>query len=361
MGQNNRFHIAEIKEIFTISIVIPVYNSEKLLGKSVKSVIDQSNNNWELILVNDGSTDNSGKICDEYSKSDKRIRTIHIENAGSANARNVGIEKLTGDYCIFMDSDDFLEQTAIERLSVILSNEKYELVFYGYFCDTLLDNKYLTSDSRSADNMTYISNIEFKNNFFSLDAINFTHPVWNKMYKVELIRNNNILFPEKVNMSEDYIFNLQVYEKVSYIHISSAILYHYVSHRYGSITTKFDISRINSAHLAYKKSLAIIERWNPLYINQVENEYVKNVSVYINSMFNKECFLSFKNKRDIVKSILNNQDLNNCIRTFRPVDYRNKIFSILVKKRKANLILVIVILQRFISQSLSLKVSKKTS
>ena len=99
-----------------ISVIVPVYNVEKYLNKCLDSIISQTYTNLEIILIDDGSTDNCGKICDEYASKDKRIKVIHKENAGVSSARNYGIQCATGDWIMFVDSDDWIEFDAINSI-----------------------------------------------------------------------------------------------------------------------------------------------------------------------------------------------------------------------------------------------------
>ena len=119
------------------SIIIPVYNVEKYLNECVDSVLNQTYKYMEIILVDDGSTDSSPQICDSYAEKDNRIRAIHKENGGLSSARNAGIKNMTGDYVLFLDSDDFWDNNkALEHLSYIISEQKPDVVCYGYkeFC-----------------------------------------------------------------------------------------------------------------------------------------------------------------------------------------------------------------------------------
>lgn len=112
-----------------ISIIVPVYNSEKTLDRCINSILEQTFQNWELLLINDGSTDRSREICDEYTLKDKRIKTIHKENGGVSSARNKGIKCSKGDYILMLDSDDSLELNTCESL-MIMSEEKKQIVLY---------------------------------------------------------------------------------------------------------------------------------------------------------------------------------------------------------------------------------------
>ena len=99
-----------------ISIIVPVYKAEKHLSECIDSIISQTYENFELILIDDGSPDNSGKICDEYAEKDKRIRAIHKENGGVSSARNTGLDNASGEYITFIDSDDFVDKQYLEKL-----------------------------------------------------------------------------------------------------------------------------------------------------------------------------------------------------------------------------------------------------
>lgn len=112
-----------------VSIIIPVYDVEKYLRKCLDSLINQTYKNLEIIVVDDGSSDNSGKICDEFAEIDDRVIVIHQKNAGVSVARNVGLDKMTGSYVTFVDSDDYLELNAIDKFLTILTNEKADIVF----------------------------------------------------------------------------------------------------------------------------------------------------------------------------------------------------------------------------------------
>lgn len=111
-----------------ISIIIPVYNVEKYLEECIKSVLNQNYDNYEIILIDDGSTDNSGKICDEYAKKSKKVKTFHKVNGGLSDARNYGIEKAEGDYIIFVDSDDYIQKDILNKMVNKLEKEKCEIL-----------------------------------------------------------------------------------------------------------------------------------------------------------------------------------------------------------------------------------------
>ena len=115
-----------------ISVIVPIYNVEKYINRCIDSIIEQTYTNLEIILVDDGSTDNSGSICDEYAKKDNRIKVIHKENGGVSSARNVGLDTAIGQYITFVDSDDYIEKKYCEILLKTLKKQKADCVACGY-------------------------------------------------------------------------------------------------------------------------------------------------------------------------------------------------------------------------------------
>ena len=116
-----------------ISIIIPVYNGEEFLKRCLDSIIVQTYQNWELIIVNDGSTDKTKDIIEEYIEKDKRIVVINKDNSGVSDSRNIGIDYSTGDYITFVDADDFLEKNMLLSIIELLNKEKYDVIRYNYF------------------------------------------------------------------------------------------------------------------------------------------------------------------------------------------------------------------------------------
>lgn len=115
-----------------ISIIVPIYNVEKYLPKCIESIINQTYTDLEILLIDDGSTDNSGLICDKYASIDNRIRVIHKKNGGLSDARNVGLDICKGKYISFIDSDDYIELTMYEKMIKIMINQKVDIVSCNY-------------------------------------------------------------------------------------------------------------------------------------------------------------------------------------------------------------------------------------
>lgn len=126
-----------------VSIIVPVYNVEKYIHKCIDSILAQTYRNLEIILVDDGSPDNCGKICDEYASNDNRIIVIHQKNGGLSAARNAGLNKSTGNFIVFVDSDDYLEISAIEDCIHYIKTNNYDILIFNWY-DVYLDDQLKT-------------------------------------------------------------------------------------------------------------------------------------------------------------------------------------------------------------------------
>ena len=219
-----------------VSIILPVYNSEKYLEKCLNSVIKQTYSNFELIVVNDGSTDNSQQIIDEFVTKDDRIKKIIIKNHGQSYARNYALKYITGNFITFIDSDDYYSK---DFLKIMLNN------IIKYKADVSVCNFYKVNNDKK--NIFYKKEneiIEFDKDI--LDVLfqqkYFQTHMWNKLYKAELFEN--IRFPEDKIYEKLYV-NFKIIKKSKKIVFDSAPLYNYVYNPESSLNQKFSIKKMD--------------------------------------------------------------------------------------------------------------------
>ena len=227
----------------TISIIVPVYNKENYLHKCINSLLNQNYDNFEIILVNDGSKDNSGRICDEYAKKDNRIKVIHKENGGVSSARNRGLDEASGMYIMFCDSDDFVNEEFCSSLINLANGDEDCLVLAGV--TELWDNDktkdHLCPKFPEGESVA-LTKSEFCDLFVELNLHNqFTlmHMPINKLFSVNIIRKCNLRFDTSINYNEDFIFNLLYLEKVSTIKIHNKSIYNYYKDTPGSLCKRY--------------------------------------------------------------------------------------------------------------------------
>lgn len=192
------------KEFPTISVIIPVYNTEKYLENCLKSVVNQSYKNLEIIIVNDGSTDNSLKICKEFAAINSRIQIISKGNGGISSARNLGLEKCSGDYVSFIDSDDWIHPETYQKLIPFLINP-VDLVVFNFLCFYAYTPHWQLPESTIASEL---NKHELFNNYLERGFY-----VWRNLYNINILKN--IYFDEQVLFLEDVYFGIKIFNQVN--------------------------------------------------------------------------------------------------------------------------------------------------
>lgn len=217
-----------------VSIIVPVYNVERYLPRCIESILKQTYKEFELILVDDGSADKSGKICDSYARKDARIKVIHKENGGVSDARNLGIEHSSGRYISFIDSDDWVEDNYLETLMKITENNDAQISIGTY---DFRDLKVTFLPESPYDSIDFKKPI-FKNCILFFDGWLRYGPCA-KIFCRDIIMDNNIKFNSTIKHGEDTLFVNEYLSKCNKIHITNDIIYHYNRLVEGSATKKF--------------------------------------------------------------------------------------------------------------------------
>lgn len=215
-----------------ISVIIPVFNAENSIRCCVESVISQTYNDWELLLIDDGSQDDSGILCDQYAKIDKRIIAYHKENGGVSSARNYGLSKARGEWVVFIDSDDYVGHKYLEDL-IKCANTRTDniLVIQGMIQEYVNSSVLLKFNDLIYEKNSIIDGL-LQNNLFTFGA------PYCKLYNKKVLKKHNILFPVEYDYGEDTIFFLRYIQHIDTLILSSSCNYHYKTSNYGSLSQK---------------------------------------------------------------------------------------------------------------------------
>ena len=284
-----------------ISVVVPIYNSEKYLCNCIDSILCQSFDDFELILVDDGSTDSSASICDNYEKLDNRVNVIHKTNGGVSKARNTGIDVASGKFICFIDSDDSVNSDYLEKLYLAYEND-IDLSIVGY---NWIKNNCVT-------NFTVFNNepetiIDKNNIMFLYEKVMISAP-WCKLYKLDIIKENKLIFPEDLSLGEDLIFNFSYLDFVNRIKIINTPLYNYNTDNENSLLQKYRADlletniRINSVVYMYICKWKLDHTQMQIFIDSVFWSY-ENVLLNTFSVKNKAFYFDkLRYNRQILKS-----------------------------------------------------------
>lgn len=317
-----------------VSIVIPVYNTEEKLEICLDSIINQTYKNFEVILINDGSIDNSGQICDYYSNIDSRFMVLHKQNEGVSIARNVGIDLASGDYLVFVDSDDKIKVNMLEKMVINLENSQADVLISGI---TFVNNNEILLEKIPENSgligiqvWEYISKVES-------DLYGY---VSNKLYRLDIIKKNEIYFDKNRKVQEDLDFAIRVFSKCDkfYLLKESYYLYEYESNK----NRKPDI--IGYMEIELKKRN--IYKQKNVYGNCKQSHCNKLSNMIFTYLYwlpkNKDEFLKEANKLYNLDNIYDSLD----IKLIKGLE--QKYIGVLLKNNMLNLIRMYFIARKFI-------------
>lgn len=325
-----------------ISVIVPVYKVEEYLDKCVESIVNQTYENIEILLVDDGSPDNCPKMCDSWAEKDRRIKVIHIENGGVSNARNTGIKNMTGKYFVCVDSDDYVTDDYIE----VLMKTRYEFPDAGHiWCGYQLFKDDYKSFETCVSNADELYSVFEKKQIKELNFKGFYGTPWGKLYDSETVKNNNIKMNPEISLGEDMLFNYEYLDTVSdsTIVIVNKPIYCYRRRDNESLDTKYYENLLSIMKSNTKKEFEYLTKWN---ISKESWALAWNATFYMyervfDNTFRKENHSTFKSKVKYNSDIMKSEDYKTAFRNFsgnmhplyrKAYKKNNYLWVLLVKK-----------------------------
>ena len=268
-----------------VSVIIPVYNTEKYLVSCVDSILQQNDVSLEIILVDDGSTDASPSICDDYAQKYDNIHTLHIQNSGPATAKNEGLKLAQGNYIALTDSDDRMEPLMLHKMVSAGYEHDADIVCCNY---KQIDEQGNVSHLNSTNQQYVLNHEEGLIHFFSKDKI--YSQCWTKLYKRQMLSDNHIENDPGLRTDEDFIFNIRAFVHAKTTVIVDEPLYEY-THREGSLAHAYFKSHINQyidnriqrvkvTQDAVKNESDTIKHWSTVHIIMYHNELLGKVALF---------------------------------------------------------------------------------
>lgn len=320
-----------------ISVVVPVFNVEKYLRKCIDSICSQTYQNLEIILVDDGSTDSSGSLCDTLAKKDSRIKVIHKHNGGLSDARNAGLSIAIGIYICFIDSDDWLEQNILQTAYSRLTQDNTDIAIWSFQknfvneIEEIQKNIPVTTEdyicSKEKKDYAYLANQS------TLDLLGYA---WNKLYKKSLIEKNCLFFEKGTSLVEDILFNSKMISKVSSISFIKDIGTHYIQRNRQTLGTKFYPNHLELKIQACEaRKLILLDFGMPLI--SAENALQLNYFNAVKSTCRTICLtteLSTNQKNKLLSELCNSQSA--------------RAFVKKINARKKDLIIKMFFLMKFV-------------
>ena len=324
-----------------ISILVPVYNAEVYLAGLIEQVRQQTLTNWEMIMINDGSTDQSGKLCDQFASHDERIKVIHQSNQGISNTRNNLLEKARGTYLVFIDADDRFNEQLLEKMVQQIQEFEADIAVCGFYEVKELSGRIKQREEKIFYLKDVVKVNELQNYIMFFINSGTFNPLWNKIYKREIIQRYRIRFPKHLTTGEDFIFNLNYFKHVQKISFFNEALYDYLRRQNDSITYQY-IDQM------YEKGLEIHEQLEQ-FLKQMKYDTKQNelilmenhlggvFSAWLN-LYHEDCKLKYKDKRKEIKAIINRQYVQSCAKEVHSANKIIKLTKILIKMKSQTLV-----------------------
>ena len=321
----------------TISVIVPVYNSEKYLKRCIDSILNQTYKAIELILVDDGSPDNCGKICDEYAKKDKRVRVIHKTNAGVSAARNSGLEIASGNYATFVDSDDYIEPEMYGNMMEKVHQDNCDVVMCDCIKDFTDHSEIYTHDIRAGfyDKEQLVN--EYYPHLLMMENVEYPATISNWLILFNRNKLGNLRYVVGVRYSEDLLFGAQlVYNTDSFYYMKEQAYYHYYMNP-TSATHKFTVDKWNdykTLHFEINKYFSECESFD--FSHQIDLCLLFFVYNSVSNIFSADN-LEREKKFEIVKNILGDNEVRRMFSNIKvlklPISKKLKIVTIIYKYR----------------------------
>ncbi|NDV78859.1 glycosyltransferase [Dysgonomonas sp. 511] len=290
-----------------VSIIVPIYNVIKFIDRGINNILSQTYANLEILLIDDGSTDGSGELCDYWSVKEERIKVYHKKNGGAGSARNLGMSKASGKYIYFFDIDDLADKELLDYNVRIMEEKQVDFILFGF--STIEVGRNNIRDEITFVEQEIHSNEELKQIY--VDTILLTKNgngfPWNKFYRRSFLEKHNIIYEDQ-RIQQDEVFNLKLYLYLEKAYISQKILYTYFIYNIGNtrshfIEDRFDIYVSVRSHFENLCNYWKLE--DSRYDEYLNKRFYNSVEICINfNMFHKDCIWNTKEKKKELKRIM---------------------------------------------------------
>lgn len=331
-----------------VSVIVPIYNAENFIEECAKSILGQTFKNLELILVDDGSKDNSLQICQRIANEDSRVKVFTKENGGTSSAKNLGIENAQGEYIAFCDADDTIDAEYIENLycGVLLNQVD---VCVGSFA-FITENKGEIISRKTVEIEGGMFNMSEFMKFYSryMPQAVVGSPC-NKLYRRSIVIENSIRFNTKIKNNEDTHFNYEFLAKCKTVYVSEMPYYNYINRLNVASASKGFIPNIFDIYtLTYNKALDFLKATDTYSQNiQFQNQYYIGLVIgAINGIVNGKNDLTVQEKIEQIENICNTKEVKEAIKTVKFSDPKKMLIAFLIKKRCSKFLYYLVSLKK---------------
>jgi len=317
-----------------VSIIIPVFGVEDYVARAIECIQDQSYENWELLLVDDGSKDRSGAICDEYAATDERITVFHKENGGAPSARNTALPKAQGKYICFFDADDWTESRMLADMVRTAEEHDSQLVVTGYYIDTYYTDNQKFTQTQSVPDVVFATQQEFRDQAYTLFDQNLLYSPWNKLYRLDYIREHDLWFPK--TFWDDFPFVMDFIRDVERVAVLSKPYYHFIRKREESETARYRDRMYEKREEEDGWMWDLYAYWGvetPESVEMIERRYIERLIGCIENETEPNSKKSFFQKWKAIRHMIRTPRAQKAVRGARPRSTYMKIMLIPIRRK----------------------------
>lgn len=314
-----------------ISIIVAVYNTYIYLEKCVMSLLEQTHDEFEVLLIDDGSTDASYSLCQCLEEKDKRIKAFTKSNGGLSDVRNFGIANAQGEYLLFLDSDDWFEPDMLEKYVKQIEQYSYDVVIQGFTID--FEHEGHSYQNTFDKDRVYVG-AEIQQGIFDIECLGLLNSCCNKLYRKSIILNNSMKFLVGKEPAEDLLFNCQYFAYVESIACLVKPGYHYVKRNAQTLTVKY-IPQYDENILEYHEARSVL--YDKVCMPGKQREILLNNSLAtytltaFSNIYRDTSPLNFKERKDIIRKLYRNTHVTKAVLSSEYSNFFLKLLRMLVK------------------------------
>ena len=323
-----------------VSVIMPAYNVDRYVRRAVESLQNQTLSDFELLVVDDGSTDRTGQILDKLAERDIRITVFHNENGGAPAARNFALDRARGTFVQFMDADDWIEPRMLEDMVAFAEKHTLELVITGFYIDTYYGNNgEHTSEVKTRPDEVYLTQQEFRAAAWQLFDQNLFYTPWNKLYVRERIERLGIRF--RPTFMDDFPFVLDYIRDVERVGMIEQPYYHFIRERAESETARWRPNLYEKREEEHGWMLDLYRHWGLLddleSMEMVQRRYIERLVGCIENVCNPTCKLPHRQRIALIKQMISSDRAQLAVRVARPRSRMMRTMLIPIKAKNAQL------------------------
>ncbi len=318
-----------------VSVIMPAYNVDGYVRRAVQSLQTQTFSDFELLVVDDGSTDRTGQILDSIAARDIRINVYHTPNGGAPAARNYALDRARGKYVMFMDADDWTEPNTLQDMVAMAEDNHLELAISAFYIDTYYgkDNEFYT-EIKGCPSHIYLTQQEFRAGAWQLFDRNQLYSPWNKLFLRERIEQLNLRF--RPTFWDDFPYVLDFIRDVERVGITEQPYYHFIRQRSESETARWRPDMYDKREEEHGWMLDLYEHWglsgDPASMEMIQRRYIERLVGCIENVCNPQCDLSPREKRELIRTMITSDNARLAAAVARP---RTRMLKAMITPIKA--------------------------